>query len=107
MWMRKTYGIAMIALHRDGETLREGDDIRSIPGRRRAGRAHAVGRPGASRKTATSSSSRPSSARGIAPAQGDVCRRVFAIALGLVLFSDLRLSVALLTGAMGMILPAC
>ena len=31
VWMRKTYGLAMIALHRDGETLREGDDIRNMP----------------------------------------------------------------------------
>jgi len=31
VWMRKTYGIAMVALHRDGKTYREGDDIRNIP----------------------------------------------------------------------------
>ncbi|HHJ34789.1 MAG TPA: SLC13 family permease, partial [Gammaproteobacteria bacterium] len=31
LWMRKTYSIAMVALHRDGETLREGDDIRNLP----------------------------------------------------------------------------
>lgn len=31
VWMRKTYGLALVALHRDGETLREGDDIRSLP----------------------------------------------------------------------------
>ncbi|RKZ62948.1 MAG: SLC13 family permease, partial [Gammaproteobacteria bacterium] len=30
VWMRKTYGLAMIGLHRDGETLREGDDIRNM-----------------------------------------------------------------------------
>ncbi|MCU7811330.1 MAG: SLC13 family permease, partial [Candidatus Thiodiazotropha sp. (ex Notomyrtea botanica)] len=31
VWMRKTYGIAMIGLHRNGETMREGDDIRNLP----------------------------------------------------------------------------
>ena len=31
VWMRKTYGLAMVALHRGGKTLREGDDIRNLP----------------------------------------------------------------------------
>ncbi|RLA04798.1 MAG: SLC13 family permease, partial [Gammaproteobacteria bacterium] len=31
VWMRKSYGLAMIGLHRDGKTMREGDDIRSMP----------------------------------------------------------------------------
>jgi hypothetical protein len=31
IWMRKTYGIAMLALHRGGKTLLEGDGIRDIP----------------------------------------------------------------------------
>ena len=31
VWMRKTYGLALIGLHRDGETMREGDDIRNMP----------------------------------------------------------------------------
>ncbi len=31
VWMRKTYGLAMIGLHREGETLREGDNIRAMP----------------------------------------------------------------------------
>ncbi|MGW8228966.1 MAG: SLC13 family permease, partial [Gammaproteobacteria bacterium] len=31
VWMRKTYGIAMVALHRNGETLREGEGIRDLP----------------------------------------------------------------------------
>jgi len=31
VWMRKTYGLALIGLHRDGETRREGDDIRNTP----------------------------------------------------------------------------
>jgi Trk K+ transport system NAD-binding subunit len=31
VWLRKTYGIAMVALHRNGETLQEGDHIRDLP----------------------------------------------------------------------------
>ena len=31
VWMRKRYGIAMVALHRAGETLREGEGIRDMP----------------------------------------------------------------------------
>jgi di/tricarboxylate transporter len=31
LWMRKTYGLAMVALHRDGETLVEGENIRDMP----------------------------------------------------------------------------
>ncbi|WP_457671513.1 SLC13 family permease, partial [Thiolapillus sp.] len=31
VWMRKVYGIAMVALHRNGKTLGEGDNIRDLP----------------------------------------------------------------------------
>ncbi len=31
VWMRKAYGIAMVALYRNGNTMHEGDDIRSVP----------------------------------------------------------------------------
>ncbi|MCP4302127.1 MAG: SLC13 family permease, partial [Gammaproteobacteria bacterium] len=31
VWMRKTYGIAMVAIHRDGETMVEGENIRDMP----------------------------------------------------------------------------
>ncbi|MCK4708874.1 MAG: SLC13 family permease, partial [Gammaproteobacteria bacterium] len=31
VWMRKTYGLAMVGMHRGGETLGEGDDIRNMP----------------------------------------------------------------------------
>jgi len=31
VWMRKTYGLALIGLHRNGETMREGEDIRNFP----------------------------------------------------------------------------
>ena len=31
VWLRKTHGLSMIALHRGGETLRQGSNIRSMP----------------------------------------------------------------------------
>ena len=31
VWLRKVYGIAMVALHRNGETMREGEGIRDMP----------------------------------------------------------------------------
>ncbi len=31
IWLRKTYGLAMVALHRGGETLHEGEGIRDLP----------------------------------------------------------------------------
>ena len=31
VWMRKAYGIALLALHRGGETFREGDSVRRMP----------------------------------------------------------------------------
>ena len=31
VWMRKTYGLSTVALHRDGKTLFEGDNIRDMP----------------------------------------------------------------------------
>src|SRR3970282_2165239 len=30
VWMRKTYGISLMAMHRGGKTLREGDGVRDL-----------------------------------------------------------------------------
>ena len=107
VWMRKTYGIAMVALHRNGETLREGEGIRDLP--LQAGDtlvvhttwdAYARLRQNKDFVLVTTEypheESRPNK---VWPALF-----FFVIALCLVLFTDLRLSVALLTGALGMIL---
>ncbi len=108
VWMRKTYGLAMIGLHRDGKTLREGDDIRNMP--LEAGDTLVVHTPWIALERLEKSKdfvvitteypraeeSRPHK---IIPAM-----LFFGIALFMVLFTDIRLSVALLTGAMGMIL---
>lgn len=108
VWMRKTYGLAMIGLHRDGETMREGDDIRNIPFQ--AGDVLVV-------HTAWDALARIEKDRDFVVITTEYPRQeelrpnkvlpaavFFAIALSMVLFTDIRLSVALLTGAIGMVL---
>jgi di/tricarboxylate transporter len=106
--MRKTYGLALIGLHRDGETLREGDDIRNMP-------FH----PGDTLVVHTSwlALERIEKNRDFVVVTTEYPRTeeerphkivpaaiFFGIALFMVLFTDIRLSVALLTGAIGMVL---
>ncbi len=107
VWMRKTYGLALIGLHRDGVTLREGDDIRNMPFI--AGDTLVV-------HTAWDALQRIEKDRDFVVVTTEYPKEearpqklvpalvFFGIALSLVLFTDLRLSVALLTGAVGMIL---
>ena len=108
VWMRKTYGLAMIGMHRNGETLREGDDIRNMPFL--AGDTLVV-------HTAWNALERIEKDRDFVVVTTEYPREekmrphkilpagiFFAIALSMVLFTDIRLSVALLTGAIGMIL---
>jgi di/tricarboxylate transporter len=107
VWMRKSYGLAMIGLHRDGETRREGEDIRNTPFM--AGDTLVV-------YTAWDALQRIETDRDFVVITTEYPREearpqklvpalvFFGIALSLVLFTDLRLSVALLTGAVGMIL---
>jgi di/tricarboxylate transporter len=108
VWLRKTYGLAMVGLHRDGKTLREGDDIRNLP--YEAGDTLIV-------HTDWATLERLEKDRDFVvitteyPHQEEVredkvmwAGLFFSIALSLVLFSDIRLSIALLTGAIGMIL---
>lgn len=108
IWMRKVYGLAMIGLHRHGETLREGDDIRSIP--LQAGDTlvvhtawSALERIEDNRDFVVVTSEYPK-AEQLRPEKLLPAVIFFGIALFMVLFTDIRLSVALLTGAMGMIL---
>ena len=108
IWMRKTYGLSLLAIYRGGETIsREGHGVRNTPFQ-----------PGDTLVVHTTWTDlarletnpdfvivtteypheelRPNK---IAPAL-----IFFLVALALIIFSDLRLSVALLTGALGMIL---
>jgi len=107
LWMRKTYGIAMVALHRDGETLREGDDIRNLP--LEAGDTlvvhtswDALARLQKDKNFVVVTTEFPHEET--RPHKVGWAGLFFAIALGMVLFTDLRLSIALLTGAIGMVL---
>ena len=107
VWMRKSYGLAMIGLHRNGETLREGDDIRNLPFQ--AGDTLVV-------HTAWDALARIEKNHDFVVVTTEYPREelrphkvlqaaiFFSIALFMVLFTDIRLSVALLTGAMGMVL---
>ncbi len=107
LWMRKTYGIAMVAMHRDGETLREGDDIRNLPFE--AGDTlvihtswDALARLQKDKNFVVVTTEFPHEET--RPHKVGWAGLFFTIALAMVLFTDLRLSVALLTGAIGMIL---
>ena len=107
VWLRKRYGLALIGLHRNGETKREGDEIRDTPFM--AGDTLVV-------HTAWSALQRIENdpdfvvvtteypREELRPQKVTWAAIFFCIALGLVLFTDTRLSVALLTGAIGMIL---
>ncbi|MBF0264239.1 MAG: SLC13 family permease [Gammaproteobacteria bacterium] len=108
VWMRKVYGLAMIGLHRNGETMREGDDIRNKPFH--AGDTLIVHttwmnyeRLKNDRNFVLVTSEYPQQEEE-RPNKLRAAGIFFGIALFLVLFTDLRLSIALLTGAVGMIL---
>ncbi|MFW2373950.1 MAG: SLC13 family permease [Gammaproteobacteria bacterium] len=108
VWMRKTYGISLLAIHRGGETItREGGGVRDTP--LQSGDALVVHTSWADlahlshdRDFVVVTTEYPHEEE--RPHKVRCASIFFAIALGLVLFTDLRLSVALLTGAIGMIL---
>jgi di/tricarboxylate transporter len=107
VWMRKTYGIAMVALHRNGETLREGEGIRDLP--LQAGDTlvvhttwEALARLEQNRNFVVVTTEFPHEE--LRPKKVYWAGLFFGIALFLVLFTDIRLSIALLTGAVGMII---
>ncbi len=108
VWMRKTYGLAMIGLHRNGETMREGEDIRNMPFQ--AGDTLVVHTPWnvlerieEDRDFIVVTTEYPREEK-LRPNKIMPALIFFGIALFMVLFTDIRLSVALLTGAIGMIL---
>jgi len=107
VWMRKTYGIALVALHRGGETYREGEGIRDMP--LQAGDTlvvhttwDALARLEKDRNFVVVTTEYPH--EDLRPHKLGWALLFFGIALSMVLFTDLRLSVALLTGAIGMVL---
>ena len=103
VWMRKTYGIALVALHRGGETFREGD-VRRIafqPGDTLLCTTwDALARLKNNRNFVVVTTEYPQEEL----RRRNTSCRVLCACSALVLFTDLRLSVALLTGALGMVL---
>ncbi len=107
VWMRKIYGIAMVALHRNGETLFEGDSIRDMALEtgdtllvHTSWKALAHLEKDRNFVIVTSEYPREETR----PNKVGWAGFFFASALFMVLFTDLRLSVALLSGAIGMVL---
>jgi len=107
VWMRKTYGISTLALHRGGETFREGEGVRDMP--LQAGDTlvvhttwDALARLEKDRNFVVVTTEYPHEE--LRPHKLVPALVFFTIALGLILFSDLRLSISLLVGALGMIL---
>lgn len=108
VWMRKTYGLSLLAIHRGDETINyETGGVRNTPFR--PGDALVVhttwldlARLERNRDFVIVTTEYPHEE--LRPSKVPHALFFFVLTLGLVLFTDLRLSVALLTGAMGMIL---
>lgn len=107
VWLRKTYGLALVALHRGGATLREDDDIRNLP--LQAGDAlvvhtswDALAHLEKDNNFVVVTTEYPHEE--LRPHKVNAALAFFGIALFMVLFTDVRLSIALMTGAIGMIL---
>jgi len=107
VWMRKTYGIAMLALHRQGKTLREGEGIRDLP--LQAGDTlivHttwiALAQLEGNRDFVIVTTEYPHEE--LRPHKVRWALTAFGIALFMILFTDVMLSTALFAGAIGMIL---
>ena len=105
--MRKIYGVSMITMHRDGHTMREVEDIRNIPFH--TGDTLVVHTSWEALMRLEKDSNfvvitREYPHEELRPNKVMWAGIFFAIALGLVLFTDIRLSIALLTGAIGMVL---
>jgi di/tricarboxylate transporter len=104
LWLRKSYGMSVLAIHRGEETITEG--IREVPFQ--AGDTlvchnswEALARLSNDRNFVVVTSGYPREE--LRPHKVRIALAFFLVALSLVLFTDLRLSVALLTGAMGMV----
>jgi di/tricarboxylate transporter len=108
LWMRKTYGLAVLAIHRGGETTREGDGVRDMElqaGDTLVGHIMWDSLARLSKDTknfVVVTTEYPHEET--RPHKLGFALFFFAIALSLVLFSELRLSISLLVGAIGMVL---
>ncbi|MEE9352676.1 MAG: SLC13 family permease [Thiotrichaceae bacterium] len=107
VWMRKTYGVAMVGLHRNGETMHEGDDIRNMPfvsGDTLVVHTDwdSLARLEKDQNFVVITTEYPREE--MRPQKVGAALFFFVVALSMVLFTDIRLSVALLTGAIGMVI---
>jgi len=107
VWFRQRYGAAIIGLYRQGKVYEEGEGIRDMPFQ--GGDTlivhvtwQALQVLEQDRDFVVITTEYPHEE--LRPEKVGWAGLFFAIALSMVLFSDLRLSVALLTGAMGMVL---
>ena len=108
VWLRKTYGLAMVSLYRAGKTLHDEDhDIRALP--LKSGDTLVVhttwqtlARLKEDKNFVVLTTEFPHEE--LRPQKIGWALTFFGIALTMVLFTDIRLSIALLTGALGMIL---
>lgn len=108
IWMRKTYGLSLLAIHRRGETIeREGGGVRDTPFE--SGDALVVhtswkdlAHLEKNKNFLILTTEYPHEE--LRPHKVKHAGIFFGIALFMVLFTDIRLSIALLTGALGMIL---
>jgi di/tricarboxylate transporter len=107
VWMRKTYGIAMLALHRQGKTMREGEGIRDLP--LQAGDTlivhttwAALAQLESNRDFVIVTTEYPHEE--LRPHKVRWALTAFGTALFMILFTDVMLSTALFAGAIGMIL---
>lgn len=107
VWMRKKYGISLTALHRGGLTLREGDGVRDMP--LQSGDAlvvhtswDALAQLEKDKNFVVITTEYPHEE--LRPNKVKAALLCFGVALALILFTNTMLSVALMTGAIGMIL---
>jgi len=108
VWMRKTYGLSLLAIHRNGKVItREGEGVRDTP--LQSGdclvchtRWVDLARLESNRNFVIVTTEYPHEE--LRPQKVGFAVFFFLLALGLILFTDIRLSVCLLTGAIGMIL---
>lgn len=108
LWLRKTYGLSLLAIHRSGEVItREGEGVRDTP--LQSGDClvcHTLWSDLARLKNdhnfVVVTTDFPY--EDLRPQKVGYALVFFLIALGLILFTDVLLSICLLTGALGMIL---
>jgi len=107
LWMRKTYGISLLALYRQDRTLREDDNIGDMP--LHAGDVlvvhttwEALAHLEHDRNFVVVTTEYPHEE--MRPHKVAPALVFFGVALFMMLFTDVRLSLALLTGAIGMVL---